>query len=258
MRKPIIAGNWKMHKTGQEAEQFVEALKAKIDNTHGHVLDHVEVVLCAPFIGLPKLVDAVEDTPFRIGAQNMHWEKQGAYTGEVSPTMLADIGVHYVILGHSERRAYFAETDETVNKKVHAAFEHNLVPIVCVGEHLTERESRKTKEVVKTQVELAVRGLTTDQANKLIIAYEPIWAIGTGKSSTSSDANEVITFIREVLTDIFNNDVANNIRIQYGGSVKPENIHDYMAESDIDGALVGGASLEPETFGKLIEGASWK
>jgi len=249
VRKPIIAGNWKMFKTVGEALAFVEEVKGKAE------VDGVESVICAPFTALPALVQAVRGTSLKVGAQNLHWEESGAFTGEVSGVMLSDLGVDYVIIGHSERRAYFAETDETVNKKVLAAFKHNLLPIVCVGEKLEEREAGKTKDVCRVQTEAALEGLTAEQAKQTVIAYEPIWAIGTGKSSTADDANEVIAYIRERVAAKFGADVAAAIRIQYGGSVKPGNIKEFMAQPDIDGALVGGASLEPASYIQLVEGA---
>lgn len=249
MRTPIIAGNWKMHKTINEAVDFIQAVKGSLEESG------VEAVVCAPFIQLPALVEAVKGTAVKVGAQNLHWEEQGAFTGEVSGPMLADMGVHYVIIGHSERRAYFAETDETVNKKLHAAFSHGLTPIVCVGESLEQRESSSTSIVVKEQVQKALEGLTAEQVSVTVIAYEPIWAIGTGKSSSSADANEVISGIRQVVAGLFGEKVSDKVRIQYGGSVKPGNIAEYMQQSDIDGALVGGASLEPESYVRLVKGA---
>ncbi|WP_046216261.1 triose-phosphate isomerase [Paenibacillus wulumuqiensis] len=249
MRTPIIAGNWKMFKTVPEAKAFIEDIKGKAE------VEGVESVICAPFTNLPALVEAVKGTSIKIGAQNLHFEDNGAYTGEISGVMLKDLGVDYVIIGHSERRQYFAETDEIVNKKVQAAFRHGLTPIVCVGEKLEEREADQTKDVCKVQTEGAFAGLSADQAKATVIAYEPIWAIGTGKSSTSADANEVISYIRGVVKDLYNEEVANAVRIQYGGSVKPENVKEYMGQSDIDGALVGGASLQPESYIQLVEGA---
>lgn len=246
MRKKVIAGNWKMYKNVDESIAFVQAVKGKIDTTA------VDTIICAPFTNLPALVETTKGTGIKVGAQNMHWEDEGAYTGEVSGKMLQQLGVSHVIIGHSERRAYFAETDETVWKKVHAAFRYQLVPIVCVGEHLEEREQGKTEQVCEVQVEAALRDLTAEQAVKVIIAYEPIWAIGTGKSSSAKDANDVISFIRSRIAKQFGDQVADKVRIQYGGSVKPDNIGDYLAESDIDGALVGGASLEPESFIQLV------
>lgn len=249
MRTPIIAGNWKMFKTIGEAKSFVEEIKGKAE------IDGVESVICAPFTALPALAEAVKGTSIKIGAQNMHWEENGAYTGEISGAMLKDIGVDYCVIGHSERRAYFNETDETVNKKVQAAFRYGIVPIICVGEKLEEREAGQTKEVCRVQTEAALQGLSAEQAAQAVIAYEPIWAIGTGKSSTAEDANEVISYIRERVAAQFGSDVAEKIRIQYGGSVKPANVREYMQQPDIDGALVGGASLEPASYIQLVEGA---
>lgn len=249
MRKPIIAGNWKMFKTVKEAVEFAEQVKGKAE------VDGVESVICAPYTDLAVLVEALKNTSIQVGAQNLHWEDNGAFTGEISGEMLKDLGVAYVIIGHSERRAYFAETDETVNKKIKAAFKHGLTPIVCVGEKLEERESGRTKEVCKEQTEAAFAGLSEEQAAQVVIAYEPIWAIGTGKSSTSEDANEVIGYIRGIIKGQFGDQTAEAIRIQYGGSVKPGNISEYMSMSDIDGALVGGASLEPASYIQLVEGA---
>ncbi|GAA3403303.1 triose-phosphate isomerase [Paenibacillus hodogayensis] len=249
MRTPIIAGNWKMFKTVKEAVAFIEAVKGKAE------VDGVESVICAPYTNLPALVEAVSGTTLKVGAQNLHWEDNGAFTGEISGVMLKDLGVHYVIIGHSERRAYFADTDETVNKKVHAAFKHGLLPIVCVGETLEEREAGKTKDVCRVQTEAALQGLSEEQAAQVVVAYEPIWAIGTGKTSTADDANEVIGFIRERIAAQFGSDTAAKVRIQYGGSVKPNNIREFMQQSDIDGALVGGASLEAASYIELVQGA---
>jgi triosephosphate isomerase len=249
MRTPIIAGNWKMFKTVGEAIAFVNEVKGKAE------VEGVESVICAPFTALPALAEAVKGTKLKIGAQNMHWEESGAYTGEISGAMLKDLGVDYVIIGHSERRAYFAETDETVNRKVHAAFRYGITPIICVGEKLEEREAGQTKEVCRVQTEAALQGLTAEQAAQAVIAYEPIWAIGTGKSSTADDANEVIGYIRERVAAVFGSEVAGKIRIQYGGSVKPNNIREFMQQPEIDGALVGGASLEPASYIQLVEGA---
>ncbi|MGJ7036196.1 triose-phosphate isomerase [Anoxybacillus eryuanensis] len=248
MRKPIIAGNWKMHKTLNEALQFVEEVKHAVPSN-----EQVDTVVCAPALFLAHLVEATKGTNVKIGAQNMHFEEQGAFTGEISPVALKDLGVEYVIIGHSERREMFAETDETVNKKVVAAFKHGLVPIVCCGETLAERESNRTNEVVGAQVEKALEGLTEEQVKQVVIAYEPIWAIGTGKSSTADDANNVCGYIRQVIANKFSQEAANAVRIQYGGSVKPENIGAFLAEEHIDGALVGGASLQPQSFLQLVE-----
>jgi len=248
-RKPIIAGNWKMFKTVGEAVSFFSEVKGKAE------IDGVESVICAPFTALPALVEAAKGTSIAIGAQNLHFEDNGAFTGEISGVMLADLGVKYVIIGHSERRAYFAETDEVVNKKTHAAFKHGLTPIVCVGEKLEEREADQTKEVCKVQTEAAFQGLSAEQAAQVVIAYEPIWAIGTGKSSTAADAEDVIAYIRSIVAGLYGEATANAVRIQYGGSVKPNNVAEYMGQANIDGALVGGASLEPASYIALVEGA---
>ncbi|MGE6615447.1 triose-phosphate isomerase [Bacillus mycoides] len=247
MRKPIIAGNWKMNKTLSEAVSFVEEVKGQIPAASA-----VDSVVCSPALFLERLVAKAEGTDLQVGAQNMHFEKNGAFTGEISPVALSDLKVGYVVLGHSERREMFAETDESVNKKTLAAFEHGLTPIVCCGETLEERESGKTFDLVAGQVTKALAGLTEEQVKVTVIAYEPIWAIGTGKSSSSADANEVCAHIRKVVAEAVSPEAAEAVRIQYGGSVKPENIKEYMAQSDIDGALVGGASLEPASFLGLL------
>ncbi|MEB7690790.1 triose-phosphate isomerase [Staphylococcus equorum] len=252
MRKPIIAGNWKMNKTVQEAKDFVNALPTIPDTKE------VESVICAPAIQLDALVTLVNDGKaqgLQIGAQNAYFEDNGAFTGETSPAALADLGVKYVVIGHSERREIFKETDEDINKKAHAVFNHGMTPIICVGETDEERESGKANEVVGNQVKKAVEGLSEEQLQQVVIAYEPIWAIGTGKSSTSEDANEMCAFVRETVAELSSQTVADATRIQYGGSVKPNNIKEYMAQSDIDGALVGGASLKVDDFVQLLEGA---
>ena len=248
MRKPIIAANWKMHKTLQEAVDFVQALKGKLPDAN-----QVDCVLCAPTISLASLVEEAKGLDLEIGAQNMYFEKQGAFTGEISPVMLKDLGVHYVIIGHSERRDIFKECDEVIQKKVMAAYEHHLTPILCCGESLEVRESGETNAVVGKQVLSAFLACTPEQVSKSIIAYEPIWAIGTGKSSSADDADETCGYIREVIREKFGTDVAKQVRIQYGGSVKPNNISEYMEKYNIDGALVGGASLEPDSFLQLLE-----
>ncbi|MEW9702269.1 triose-phosphate isomerase [Paenibacillus sp. SI8] len=247
-RTPIIAGNWKMFKTVSEAVSFVNEVK-------GSTVEGVESVICSPFTNLPALVEAAKGTSLHVGAQNLHFEDNGAFTGEISGVMLKDLGVEYVIIGHSERRAYFAESDEIVNKKVAAAFKHGLTPILCVGEKLEEREAGQTKDVCKVQTEAAFQGLSAEQAAQVVIAYEPIWAIGTGKSSTAEDAQDVIGYIRQLVSGLYGTSVADAVRIQYGGSVKPNNIAEYMAQPDIDGALVGGASLEPASYIQLVQGA---
>ena len=243
MRKPIIAGNWKMHKTIAEALEFVN--KDRVNN------DKVEAVICAPFTLLKDLKQATKGTNIKIGAQNMHFEEKGAFTGEISPLMLKELDMDYVVIGHSERRQYFNETDETVNKKVLKALEVGIDPILCVGETLEEREAGNTKDVCKVQVEKALENVSKEDLAKVVIAYEPVWAIGTGKTATSEDANDVIAYIREVVANLYG-ELANEVRIQYGGSVKPSNVAEIMNQSDIDGALVGGASLEANDYVELV------
>ena len=236
-----------MNKTIEETKQFIEKV-----NTLSK--EGVEAVICAPYTDLAILQEKLNKN-VKIASQNIHWEESGAFTGEISPLMLKELGVVYAVIGHSERREMFGETDQTVNKRAHAALKHDIVPIICVGEKLEEREAEKTKEVVKEQIINALEGLSSEQVTNTVIAYEPIWAIGTGKSSTADDANDVIRFIRQVIAGQYDQQVANQVRIQYGGSVKPENIRSYMEQSDIDGALVGGASLEPASFIALVENA---
>ncbi|MCM3639344.1 triose-phosphate isomerase [Sporosarcina luteola] len=247
MRKRIIAGNWKMYKTLGEAKNIVAEVKDRLPET-----DKVDAVICPPSLYLSTLVELTEGTPLKIGAQTMHDVDEGAFTGEVSPKMLADLNVPFVILGHSERRQYFNETDEAVNRKVVAAFSKGLTPIVCVGESLEEREAGKTVETVAVQVKKAFEGINAKQAQEAIIAYEPIWAIGTGKTATAEDANEVCGEIRAEIGKLYDDETAAAIRIQYGGSVKPGNIGELLSMEHIDGALVGGASLEPESFLEMI------
>ncbi len=246
MRKPIIAGNWKMNNTIEESIKLVEQIKSFDLNKN------VDAVLCVPFTDLKNVKMAINGTDIKLAAQNMHWEESGAYTGEISPIMLKELGVDYVVIGHSERRQYFNETDETVNKKVVSALAHDLLPIVCVGETLEERESNKEKEIVKNQVIKALKDVEGSQIEKIVIAYEPIWAIGTGKTASSDQANDIIGFIRETVGEIYGDNEKQVVRIQYGGSVKPDNVTELMGKSDIDGALVGGASLKAEDFAKLI------
>ena len=245
MRKPIIAGNWKMHKTIAKALEFVNEVKDRVNN------DKVEAVICAPFTLLKDLKQATKGTNIKIGAQNMHFEEKGAFTGEISPLMLKELDMDYVVIGHSERRQYFNETDETVNKKVLKALEVGIDPILCVGETLEEREAGNTKDVCKVQVEKALENVSKEDLAKVVIAYEPVWAIGNGKTATSEDANDVIAYIREVVANLYG-ELANEVRIQYGGSVKPSNVAEIMNQSDIDGALVGGASLEANDYVELV------
>lgn len=247
MRKKVIAGNWKMHKTQEEATQFMNEVKDIQTN------DQTEAIVCAPFPYLTTLVQLAKETNVKIAAQTMHYEESGAFTGEVSPSMLAGIGVSHVVIGHSERREYYNETDETVNKKVIAAFQHQLTPIVCVGETLTQREANETLTHIENQIKLALADVSNEQIAATIIAYEPIWAIGTGKTASSEDANDVCAHIRQVVANITSQAVADQVVIQYGGSVKPANIEELLATSDIDGALVGGASLEAASFTQLVE-----
>ena len=246
MRIPIIAGNWKMNKTTEEAIELVKGLKEGMGDTD------VKVVICCPYTVLATVKKAVEGTNIKLGAQNMHWEDSGAYTGEISADMLKEQGVEYVIIGHSERRQYFNETDETVNKKVKKALEKALIPILCVGESLEERETDKTFDVVKEQVLKALEDVEASDMKNIVIAYEPIWAIGTGKTATPEQANEVIAYIRNVLKEKYGEEISEIVPIQYGGSVKANNATEIMNQSDIDGALVGGDSLKAESFLGII------
>lgn len=248
MRKPIIAGNWKMYKTVERAINLVGELADLVSNVRD-----VEIVVCPPFTALDAVIDTAAGTNIKVGAQNMHWETEGAFTGEVSPLMLKQMGCNYIILGHSERRQYFGETDENVNRKLKSALRYQLTPIVCVGELLEQRESGITEQVIRTQVEASLAGLETSEVPILIVAYEPVWAIGTGKTASNEDAQNVIGFIRKVIAEMYGEASANQVRILYGGSVKPDNIKGLMQEKDIDGALVGGASLDADTFGKIVK-----
>ena len=246
MRKKVIAGNWKMNMLPDEAIKFIEELTPLVKDTEN------EVILCVPYIDLFYALLTAQNTNIKIGAQNMHFEEKGAYTGEVSGKMLKAINVEYVIIGHSERRQYFNETDETVNKKLKAAFTYGLKPIVCVGETLEEREAGKTTDIITKQTELALEGLTEEQVANTIIAYEPIWAIGTGKTATSEDANNSIKEIRNKIKEIYGQKVSDRVIIQYGGSVKSTNSKELFSMSDIDGGLVGGASLKADEFSKIV------
>ena len=247
MRKKVIAGNWKMNMLPNEAIRFIEELVPLVKDTEN------EVILCVPYTDLFYALLTAQNTNIKIGAQNMHFEESGAYTGEVSGKMLKSINVEYVIIGHSERRQYFNETDETVNKKIKAAFQYGLKPIVCVGETLEQREAGKTEEIITKQTELALEGLTEEQVKNTIIAYEPIWAIGTGKTATKEDANNSIKAIRNKIVEIYGQMVADEVIIQYGGSVKSTNAKELFEMSDIDGGLVGGASLKAEEFSKIVQ-----
>ncbi len=247
MRKKVIAGNWKMNMLPNEAIKFIEDLAPAVKDTEN------EVILCVPYTDLFYALLTAQGTNIKIGAQNMHFEENGAYTGEVSAKMLKSINVEYVIIGHSERRQYFNETDETVNKKIKAAFANKLKPIVCVGETLEEREAQKTAQIITKQTELALEGLTNEQVANTIIAYEPIWAIGTGKTATSEDANNSVKEIRKKIEEIYGQETASRVIIQYGGSVKSSNAKELFEMSDIDGGLVGGASLKADEFSKIIK-----
>ncbi len=248
MRKPIIAGNWKMNKTAGEAKAFAEAVKTKIPSQ-----EKVDSVIGSPALFLQELVEAAAGTELQISAQNCYFENAGAFTGETSPQALADLKVQYVIIGHSERREYFHETNEEVNKKAKAIIANGMTPIICCGETLAQKEAGETNSWISGQVEAALKDLTDNQVADLVIAYEPIWAIGTGKSSTAKDADDTCGVVRQTVAKLFGGQVADKVRIQYGGSVKPENIAEYMAQENIDGALVGGASLEPASFLALLE-----
>ncbi len=248
MRKPIIAGNWKMYKTIEEAVDLVREMRRALN-----AIESVDSVVCPPFIAVPAVADALSGTRIGVGAQNMHWEKEGAFTGEISPLMLQGL-VQYVILGHSERRQYFGETDENVNKKAHAAFAHGLIPIIAVGENLAENQAGQTEQVVRRQITGGLAGLTKEQVQTLIIAYEPVWAIGTGLNAEPADANRVIgVTLRGAVADLYGEATAQAVRIQYGGSTKPSNIAAFMAMPDIDGALVGGASLKAADFVDMVK-----
>lgn len=244
MRTPIIAGNWKMNNTASEGVALVEALKPLVCDAN------CEVVVCVPAIDIPAVSAAIEGSNIALGAQNVHFAKSGAYTGEISASMLREYGVKYVIIGHSERRQYFGETDETVNKRTLAAIEAGLVPIVCIGESLEERETGKTEEVLSRQIETGFRGI--DNLSGIVIAYEPIWAIGTGKTATAQQANETIAFIRKKCAELFCPKCAEQVRIQYGGSMNAKNARELMAMPEIDGGLIGGASLKAADFSSIV------
>lgn len=246
MRKPIIAGNWKMNNTVSQGLELIEALKPLVKDAS------CEVIVCPTTISLDAVVKATKDSNIEVGAQNMHFEENGAFTGEIAPAMLAELGVKYVVLGHSERRTYFGETDEALNKKLKKAFQHNIIPILCIGETLEEREADITGEVLARQIKLDLAGLDAAQVSEMVIAYEPIWAIGTGKTATSDQANETIGFCRKTVADMFGEETAEKVRIQYGGSVKPNTIKEQMAKEHIDGGLIGGASLKAEDFAAIV------
>lgn len=245
MRKPIIIGNWKMNNTISEAIELVEGIKSfDLDK-------NVEKVVCVPFVYAMKMKCILEDTEIKVGVQNVYFEEKGAFTGEISPLMLKSIGIEYAIVGHSERRTIFNETDEIVNKKVIACLNNEITPILCCGETLEERNSGNAKKIIENQIRLGLNNVSKEDVEKVVIAYEPIWAIGTGVTASSKDAEEIISFIREILKDLYS-EISEKVRIQYGGSVKPENVKEIMSEDNIDGALVGGACLKAESFRDLV------
>lgn len=249
MRKPLIAGNWKMYKTPSEAVTLVKTIKSGASKLDADV----DIVICPPFTALMSAHEVLVGSSISLGAQNMHYETEGAFTGETSPLMLKDAGCRYVVLGHSERRAFFHETDELINKKVKTACKFNLVPIVCIGETLAEREAGKEELVVQTQFSGSLAGLSAEEIDKVVIAYEPVWAIGTGKTATPQEAQRMHAFIRKLLQKTFGDNIMKSARILYGGSVKPDNISELIKQTDIDGALVGGASLKAESFIQIIQ-----
>lgn len=247
MRKPIIAANWKMNKTIQETQTFIKEFKNLVKDNKD-----VEIVLCAPFTALSQLGQDLEESNINLGAQNMYYQDNGAYTGEIAPAMLLELGVKYVIIGHSERREIFGETNELINAKVRKALKAGFVPILCVGETLEEKEKGFTEAKCRRQIEGALKDLDAASVSQIVIAYEPIWAIGTGKTASSADAEETIAYIRSLITSIFSDVTGEAVRIQYGGSVKADNIRELMAQPNIDGALVGGASLDAQSFAKIV------
>ncbi len=247
-RKPIIAGNWKMNKTAAEAREFVDAVKNNIPSN-----ELVDTVIGAPAIFLEGMKKGVKDTELQVAAQNCYFEDFGAFTGENSPATIAALGVEYVIIGHSERRDYFHETDEEINKKAHAIFKHGMTPILCCGESLETYEAGKTAEWIEGQITADLKGLSAEQVSSMVIAYEPIWAIGTGKSADANIADEICGVVRSTVEKLYGKEVSEAVRIQYGGSVKPENVAEYMAKENVDGALVGGASLQADSFLALLD-----
>lgn len=250
-RKTIIAGNWKMHKTATEAKAFAERLKGALPRAK-----RCSIVLCVPYVDIPAAVKLLKDSRVAVGAQNLHWESSGPFTGEISAGMLADLDVKYVIIGHSERRTYFGDTDVTVNKRVRAALDAGLTVILCVGEYLEQREQGITAELVAMQTKIALGGVSKDELSRIIIAYEPVWAIGTGRTATADQANEVCASIRATVAALYGADAANALTIQYGGSMNAGNAAELLAKPDVDGGLIGGASLKAPDFAKIVEAAS--
>jgi len=246
-RRPLIAGNWKMYKTTAEAVADAQALARRVAQAR-----QTDILIAPPFTALAAVAQSVSGSNVAVGAQNLHWETQGAFTGEISPTMVKAAGATHAIIGHSERRQFFGETDDTVNRKIKAAVAHGLIPVMCVGEMLSEREADQTFSVLDKQVRNGLKGRTLDELDRLVLAYEPVWAIGTGKTASADQAQEVHVYLRGLLAEIFGSALAGSVRILYGGSVKPGNIGELMAMADIDGALVGGASLDPDTFSTIV------
>jgi triosephosphate isomerase len=253
MRKTIIAGNWKMYKNIVEAIELSNGLKRELFKLD---FEAVDVVICPPFTALAEVAEVLNESDISLGAQDMHWQDEGAFTGEVSALMLKEAGCQYVIIGHSERRQFFAETNETINKKLKAALRHELTPIICVGENLQERQANKTFKVIEDHLKNGLVDITSEQMLKTVIAYEPVWAIGTGQTATAEQAQEAHKYIRDLLRKMYGDDTAESVRIQYGGSVKPENIAELIVKPDVDGALVGGASLKIDSFTAIVTGAS--
>ena len=251
MRKPIIAGNWKMNKDSSQARELAGGLRQGLGTLAG-----VDIILCPPFTALSAVAEAIQDSDIKLGAQDMHWEEAGAYTGEISAEMLKDSGCSYVIIGHSERRQYFGETNESVNKKLKAAFLNGLLPIMCIGETLSQRQANETFRVIENHLGGGLQGLSKEELLKVTIAYEPVWAIGTGKTATPQQAQEVHRFIRKHLEENYGREVSQKVRIQYGGSIKPDNIAELMQQPDVDGGLVGGASLKIESFSEIVNEAA--
>ena len=250
LRKTVIAGNWKMNMTPSEAEKLINELKGMVEGKNG-----CDIVVCVPFVDICTAVNATKGTNIKVGAQNVHFKKNGAYTGEISADMLKEIGAEYVVIGHSERRQYFGETDETVNLRLKAALEAGITPILCVGEVLAEREQGVTAEVVSLQTKIALLDVNSEDVKKVIIAYEPVWAIGTGKTATSDQADEVCSVIRSVLADKYGADVSEAVTIQYGGSMKPDNAAELLSKYHVDGGLIGGASLKAADFTAIVDAA---
>jgi triosephosphate isomerase len=250
LRKAVIAGNWKMNKTPAEAKVLVEGIKPLVKDAK------CGVVVCVPYVDLSTVLEATNGTNIGVGAENCHWENSGAFTGEISAPMLTSMGVQYVIIGHSERRTYFGETDKTVNKRIRAALDAGLNVILCVGESLEQREQGITKELVAMQTKIALGGVTKEEMKKIIIAYEPIWAIGTGKTATAQQANEVCAAIRSTVASLYGKGTANALTVQYGGSMNPKNAAELLAQPDVDGGLIGGASLRPADFAAIVKAAS--